>query len=197
MFQNPLTPVIKNLIIVNVAVFVIIFIMQRANVPFYQYFPLYNLQSTGFQPFQFVSSMFTHFSIGHIFFNCLTLYFFGPMIEHTIGPKKTLIAYIAGGLFSAVIFFLVYSFIIPSNFALLGASGAVYTIIVLCAMYYPNAKAGLLFIPIQIPLKILVAIFITIDILFMSGRVATGIAHLAHLGGALMGFILYIIWNKR
>jgi rhomboid-like protein len=193
----PITPVIKNLLIINVIVFFFIAITSMQLPIIRVYMPLHNFQSPAFQPFQFVSSMFTHLDIGHIFFNMLILYFFGPMVENRIGSQKTFIAFLSGGLFSAIIFFVVFSFFLSEPFYLLGASGAVYTVIVLAALYFPDRKASLLFIPVQFPLGYMAAAFITLDILLLKSGANTGVAHLAHLGGAALGFILYYLWEKR
>jgi membrane associated rhomboid family serine protease len=103
----------------------------------------------------------------------------------------------AGGVLASLAFFLFNTFVVTSTFHLLGASGAVFTILTLAACYFPNSKAGLLFIPIQIPLKYLALIFIAIDLFSFSRGANSGIAHLAHLGGAAVGFILYFLWEKR
>lgn len=195
MFQR-LTPVIKNLIIINVVVFVIINIMISTGTPQYRYFLLYNASDNMFQPFQFVTTMFSHMSIGHLFFNMLGLFFFGPVLEQRIGEKKMIIAYILGGLFSSVAFFVYNSYLAQNNFSLLGASGAVYTVLVLTAMYYPKMKVQLIFPPIPLTMGLMVALYIGYDVYSMLARQGTGIAHLAHLGGAAMGFILYLFWEK-
>ncbi len=193
----PITPAVKNLLIINIFVFFSLGITSMQIPRIADFMILHNYQSPYFYPFQFVSTMFTHATLGHIFFNMLMLYFFGPLVENRIGSKKTFIAYLFGGLFAAIVYFVVFSFFKVQSFGLLGASGAVYTIVVLGALYFPNMKAGLLLIPVRFPLAYMAAGFITIDILAMMFGRGTGIAHLAHLGGAALGFILYYIWEKR
>ena len=193
----PISPVIKKLLIINIMVFFFIAITSMQMPGIANYMILHDFNHPWFYPFQFVSSMFTHLDLSHIFFNLLMLFFFGPLVENRIGSKKTFIAYLSGGLFSAIVYFLFFSFLKMQSFGLLGASGAIYTIVVLAALYYPNKKAGLLFIPVQFPLGYMAAGFITLDVLLMKAGANTGIAHLAHLGGAAMGFILYFIWEKR
>lgn len=193
----PITPVVKNMIIINVMVFLFIQITSIQMPAISDYMPLYNFGSDYFQPFQFVSNMFSHFSLGHLFFNMLTLFFFGPMVEMRIGFKRTFIGYMAGGVIASIIFLLYFSFIDVQPFQLLGASGAVYTIITLAALYYPNQKAGFLFIPVSFPLKYLAMFFIAIDLFAFSTGIQTGLAHLAHLGGVAVGFILHYLWEKR
>lgn len=191
-----LTPVVKNLIIINVAIFIMLFIMIRGNLSLYEYFPLYSPKDAMFQPFQLVTSMFTHFSPFHILFNMIGLYFFGPLIESRIGGQKTFIAYIAGGLFSSIVFLLFYTFVEMRAFALLGASGAVYTILTLCALYFTKTKVRLLFPPVTLTIGLMVALYIGYDLISFLGRSSSGVAHLAHLGGAAMGGILWFYWEK-
>ena len=191
-----LTPVIKNLIIINVVFFVLIFIMNRSNLNIPAYLPLQNPKTDAFQPFQLVTNMFTHFSPGHIFFNMLGLYFFGPLIENRIGGQRTFIAYVAGGLFSSIIYLIFYTFVQGRAFALLGASGAVYTILILAALYYSKMKVTLIFPPITLTMGVMALLYIGYDLISFLGGYNTGIAHLAHLGGAAMGGILWYYWER-
>ncbi|MDA9773354.1 rhomboid family intramembrane serine protease [Saprospiraceae bacterium] len=195
MFRS-ITPVVKNLLIINVLMFVVIMSIEGAGLPFAQYLPLHNYGTSAFKPFQLVTTMFTHYDPSHLFFNMIGLFFFGPMLENRIGSKNTLIAYIAGGLFSAVIYLIFYTFIEYNGFSLLGASGAIYTIVVMSAIHFTNQRVQLLIPPIPMKLGFMAAIFITIDIIGFKVGAATGIAYLAHLGGAAMGFMLYYYWEK-
>lgn len=195
MFQR-LTPVTKNLIIVNVVVFVMIFIMQRSYIIIPEYFPLYSPKTLNFQPFQLVTTMFTHFKPIHILFNMIGLYFFGPLVEQRVGGQRMFIAYIAGGLFSAIVFVSFYTFIGDTNFKLYGASGSVYTILILAALYFKNARVQLIFPPVTMTLGLMALLYIGYDVVSFLGRANTGVAHLAHLGGAAMGGILWLIWEK-
>lgn len=188
-----LTPVIKKLIIINVIIF---FAIKISPPEFAMLLPMQSFNSQGFYPSQLVTSMFTHFDLTHIFFNMLGLLFLGPLIEMTVGPKKTLITYLLGGLISCVIYLIYYSFIVnQGGFFLLGASGSVFALLVLCATYHPNQTIQLIFPPIRLKLGVAVLIFVSLDyiLLFKSG---TNVAHLAHLGGAALGGFLGYLWNK-
>lgn len=189
-----ITPVILNLIIINVLVFVAI----KVSPPIFgELMPLYNYNSGLFKPFQIVTNVFTHYSPSHLFFNMLGLFFFGPLVENTIGGKKTLVAFLTGGILSAVIYLVYYSFIVssPRNFALLGASGGLYTILTIAAVYYPKQRVQLLFPPIPLKLGLLIAIYIGSDLYFFLSEAGDGVAHLAHLGGAFIGFVLAKFWK--
>src|SRR5690625_1471827 len=100
-----LPPVVKNLLIINVLVFLAQWVFQKVfHYPLEQMFALHYWQSSLFQPFQLVTSMFMHGSIGHIFFNMFALWMFGSILENTWGPKRFLIFYMICGLGAAACF---------------------------------------------------------------------------------------------
>lgn len=192
--MQQITPVVKNLIIINVIMF---FATAISPEEFKNMMVMYNYHDKGrFYPFQIVTSMFTHLDLAHLFFNMLGLYFFGPLIESRIGSKKMLIGYLLGGIFSALVYLGFYSFYLNSGFKLLGASGALFTILVMSAVFYPKAPIQLIFPPVRMQLAVAIIIYIAIDVyMFFSGS-RSGIAHLAHLGGAFMGLVLGMMWRK-
>ena len=195
----PITPIVKHLIIINALFFIAIHLLP-ANIaemmPFY--FP-----STGqFQPFQIITYMFTHFEVYHIFFNMLSLYFLGPAVEITLGPKRFLGLYMISGLVALAAHFLVIyvPFMIGQTdlstlHPVLGASGAVFGVVIAFATLYPDRQLMLLFPPI--PIKAWVMALILIGIGLYQGLTGSGgnIAHFAHLGGALAGFVLARHWK--
>ena len=195
----PITPIIKHLLIINVLFFIAIRLLPEniaEMMPFY--FP-----STGhFQPFQIITYMFTHFDVSHIFFNMLSLYFLGPAVEITLGPKRFFGLYMISGFIALAAHFLVVyiPFVmgetsISSLHPVLGASGAVYGVVIAFATLYPQRELMLLFPPI--PIKAWVMALILVGIGLFQGLTGTGgnIAHFAHLGGALAGFILARHWK--
>ncbi len=187
--MNNLTEVVKQLIIINAILFF------GTNLPmlsqFREYFILFPPQTQYFKPIQLVTHMFMHADMGHLFFNMLTLYFFGPMIERLWGSKKFLVYYLACG-FGAMILHL----LIGGNAPVLGASGAISGVVLAFAVLFPNARIMLLIPPIPMKAKHMVLIFLGIDLFMGLSNYNTGIAHFAHLGGALFGFLLIMIWRK-
>lgn len=172
-----------------------------------------------FKPYQLVTHMFTHStnSFTHILFNMFGLYMFGKILENFWGGKRFLIFYLACGLGAAVCHLIVQYFrctellqaINLNNTAditkyggaiaaTVGASGAVMGIFAAFAYLFPNTELYLMFIPVPIKAKWAVIGFAAIDLF---GGVANmsgdNIAHWAHLGGALVGFLLVLYWNKR
>lgn len=201
-----ITEVVKHLLIINV----IVFIGTQFLLPDSRTLSLYYPASEHFQPYQIVSHMFMHADFGHLIFNMLTLFFLGPMVESVMGSKRFLTYYFVAG-FGAMLIHLLLWYIqfsgLPAqeyqalmghpDVRVLGASGAIYGVLVAFAMLFPNTRLMLLFPPIPVKAKYLVIALIVFDLAFgLSGR-QTGVAHFAHLGGALFGFLLLWYWKKR
>ncbi|HZV69652.1 MAG TPA: rhomboid family intramembrane serine protease [Saprospiraceae bacterium] len=218
----PITPIVKNLLIINVIVFIAIkllppgwgdmltfyspvadpdflLVLQRDRPDLVSFF---NEHYGLFRPFQIISYMFTHADVGHIFFNMLSLYFMGPSVEIALGPKRFLGLYMISGLVALAAHFLVYYFpylighseVMPF-FAVLGASGAVFGVVIAFATLYPDRELMLLFPPI--PIKAWIMALILVGIGLYQGLTGSGgnVAHFAHLGGALAGYILARHWK--
>lgn len=191
--MNRITEVVKNLIIINIIVFAAKSLLPAVRVFTNKYFVLYGFDDVSrFNPIQIVTYMFNHADLNHIFFNMLGLFFIGPFLEHTIGQKRFLFLYLAAGLGGAFL----NQILGGSSIGMLGASACVLGVVVAFAMKYPNMEMMLMFIPIPIKAKYLVSAFVLIDVFFGFGGVQDGIAHFAHLGGAIVGFVLVLIWNK-
>jgi membrane associated rhomboid family serine protease len=195
----PLTGIVKHLLIINVIVFIA---LQVVPVEWRDMMPFYSPGTGQFQPFQIITYMFTHFEVSHIFFNMLSLYFMGPMVEMTLGPKRFLGLYMISGLTGLAAHFLVYYIpyfmghsAVEPLFSVLGASGAVFGVVIAFATLYPDRELQLLIPPI--PIKAWVMAIILVGIGLYSGLTGSGgnVAHFAHLGGALAGFLLARHWK--
>ncbi|MGE8378411.1 Rhomboid protease AarA [compost metagenome] len=221
MFQQ-LTPVIKNLLIVN-----IVFFLGSEFVPIaYNYLPVFYPDSPYFKVWQIITHMFMHANLGHIFFNMFSLVIFGPMIEQVLGPKRFLNFYLISGIgawllqmgvqgveiFNATGSFfplhhsLDLSTLNTSNPGLvqeiytsrmLGASGAIYGVLLAFAYLFPNIPLQFLFIPVPIKAKYMIGGYILIEIYMSLSRPGDSVAHLAHVGGALFGYLLLKFWRIR
>ncbi|MDQ6757840.1 MAG: rhomboid family intramembrane serine protease [Bacteroidota bacterium] len=188
------TPVVLNLIIINALVYVAQMILDKT-MDFTSMIALYSYQSEFFKPYQLVTHMFAHdpSNIFHILFNMYALWMFGSVLERVWGPKKFLIFYLVCGLAAGVAQMVTMS---PMGLAV-GASGAIMGLLAAFAYLFPNTQFYILPFPFPIKAKYMVAIYAAIDLfggLHPGG--ADNIAHFAHLGGMVMGFILVIIWNK-
>ncbi len=189
-----ITPVVLNLIIINALVYVAQMIMDKTT-GLTEYIALYSYQSENFRPYQLVTHMFAHSptTLLHIIFNMYALWMFGVVLERVWGPRKFLIFYFVCGLAAGV----AQMFAMDINGSAVGASGAIMGLLAAFAYLFPDTKFYIIPFPFPIKAKFMVAIYAAIDLfggLHPGG--ADNIAHFAHLGGMVMGFILVIIWGK-
>lgn len=231
-------PVTKNLIIINLIVWLAMFVLQgRIGSAVIDFGALHYFRASDFNPAQLVTYMFMHSTGGfaHIFFNMFTLWMFGMTLERTFGSARFLFYYMSCGIGAALIQELVWALTWESTFipvvanslhidfpearaliedprmhaqvsamlnslATIGASGAIYGILLAFGMLYPNAPLYLFFIPVPIKAKWMVTGMIVIELLIglseSVGR-SDGVAHFAHLGGMIFGFLIIWYWKKR
>jgi membrane associated rhomboid family serine protease len=153
------------------------------------YLAIYPIATPDFRPYQLFTYMFAHSThgIGHLFFNMLTLAFLGPQIEEVWGFKRFLKYFLITGIGAAVIYLGLEYIINPSNTtAMLGASGAIYGVLMAYAFLYPETELRFLFLPFGIKGKYLAIVLGVAGWVFdRSGTTA----HIAHLGGAVTGFL--------
>ena len=196
-------PVVKNLLIINVLVWIaqLIYDKQWGLTPKIGLWPI---DSPFFEPYQLVTHMFAHASYDmrgnitffHILFNMFALFIFGRVLENVWGAKRFLGFYLACGL-GAAITHLTMQEIMDGYSVAVGASGAIMGVFVAFAYLFPNTELMIIPFPFPIKAKWLAIGYIALDLFGGFGQV-TGdpIAHFAHLGGALTGFIIVLIWNK-
>ncbi|MBR1574974.1 MAG: rhomboid family intramembrane serine protease [Bacteroidales bacterium] len=206
--------VTRNLLIINVLMFVGFLLNQEKMTTV---FALFYPTSPYFHGWQYITHMFMHGGFWHIFFNMYTLFIFGSVVERIIGEKKFLIFYFVCGLGAAALhtgveYLQAQSYmaqIAQGNTAAMqayqtlkmtptvGASGAIYGLLIGYAMLFPNAQLTLIFPPITLSAKWWVIIFAAIELVTGVTGLASGIAHFAHLGGMLFGFLLIRYWRKK
>jgi len=224
MLQNA-PQVVKNLIIINVLFFVASMLMgqDQAVTWLAGTYP----GSPFFQPWQIITHMFMHGGLGHLFFNMFALYMFGSQLERLWGPKRFLNYYIISGLggfflhefFIGLDFYQTYGTFFPSRSQLVpsgmsdmqavyileatfgrvvGASGAVFGILLAFGLLFPNTRLMLLFPPIPIKAKYFVMGYGLIELgLALDNGSGDNVAHFAHFGGMLFGYILLKRWQKE
>tara|TARA_B110000285_G_C14871059_1_gene489219 strand:- start:30 stop:776 length:747 start_codon:yes stop_codon:yes gene_type:complete len=243
MFQNlfrNISPVVKNLLILNV----LFFVAQSAISGFTENLALYPISSEEFKPWQLVTHFFMHSTPGfmHIFFNMFALVMFGTQLERVWGPKKFLIYYLATALGAAFLHLTVgylrlkniesglspaelnqiltegfeqikngkfvyaepilreanQSLYILYNTPMLGASGAVFGLLAAYGYLFPNTELYLMFIPVPIKAKYFVMGYAAIELFSgIANSPGDNVAHFAHLGGALVGIVMVIIWQRQ
>lgn len=218
---NTLPPVVKNLIIINVLVFVAQATFANSDsIDLENLFALHDVHSVFFRPHQLVTHLFMHGGIGHIFFNMFALWMFGRELENRWGPKRFLIFYLATGLGAALLHLgvlyvemqpvmeifrtlppeqqaeLVESPQFKVNVATVGASGAVFGCLAAYGYLFPNT---VLYVYALLPIKAkwFVIIYAGLELwLGIQNSAGDNVAHFAHLGGALTGILLVLFWNK-
>ena len=213
-FLSSIPEATRSIIIINV----LVMIMTSLNGDFmYRNFALFYPTSPFFRIWQPVTHMFMHGGFFHLFFNMYTLYFFGRVLEERWGAKKFLVFYFVTGLGAALIHTGVEwlqmqawmgqvaegSMIAQNKIHMLkmtptvGASGAIYGVLMGFAMLYPDAILSLVFPPVSMKAKWFVLIFGGIELLTGITGTGGGIAHFAHLGGLIFGYLLIMYWKKR
>lgn len=215
-----LPTVIKNLIIINTLVF-IAQVTFGSRLPLDNLFALHTWQSDLFKPWQFVTYLFMHGGVTHLFFNMFALWMFGSTLENLWGPKRFITFYIACGLGAALCHMIViymqnqeliqlfnslssqqkevyeYNFYQKLNVPTVGASGAIYGCLTAFGYLFPNSFLYIFPLPFPIKVKWAVIGYIGLEVYSsIENNPGDGIAHIAHLGGALVGFLLVYFWNK-
>jgi len=178
------SPVTRNLIFICVAVFIIqIILKDRAT----ELLSLYPVNTPYFKPYQLFSYMFAHGGTSHIFFNMLMLAFVGPQVEMIWGQQRFLVYYIVTGIGAAFIYLVVEYLMNPMEIhPMIGASGAIYGLLMAFGLLMPDRVISLMIPPVSIKAKYLVFILGGITFFFGAGNTA----HAAHFGGAFVGFLL-------
>jgi membrane associated rhomboid family serine protease len=151
---------------------------------------LFPYDSPYFKPYQLVSHMFAHGGFFHLFFNMFVLWMFGMMLERAWGPKRFFIFYFVCGLAAAA------AQLLFTNSPAVGASGAIMGLFAAFAYLFPNTELIIFPFPVPVKAKYAVAVMAAIDLFSGINPGGSNIAHFAHLGGLVMGFILVLIWNK-
>ncbi|MDG2042897.1 MAG: rhomboid family intramembrane serine protease [Bacteroidia bacterium] len=191
--------VTRNIIAINVLLFVATIYSGDT---MYEYLALFNYKSNYFHGWQMITHMFMHGSFSHLLFNMFGLYMFGSRLEQMWGAKRFINFYLITGLGAALLHTLVQDYeitqgLISVNQPTVGASGALFGILVAFAMYWPNTQLFLMFIPVPIKAKWAVIGYAAFELFAGISGFQAGVAHFAHLGGALFGFILVQYWNKN
>lgn len=218
--MNNLPTVTKNLLIINVLCFFGMLVAKRYGIDVENLLGLHFFLASDFNLSQLISYMFMHANFQHIFFNMFAVWMFGRVLEQVWGPKRFLTYYlicgIGAGLIQELVQYLEYAFtlsnydsvnlgiaggIIPMEEYLnmmttVGASGAVYGILLAFGMLFPNSQMFIFPLPFPIKAKYFVIGYAVLE-LFLGLGGGDGVAHFAHLGGMLFGLILIIYWRKK
>ena len=222
MFRN-IPTVTKNLLIVNFLAFVATWVLGLRGINLDSIGGLHYFMASEFHLYQFVTYMFLHANLTHIFFNMFALWMFGVVVENVWGSQKFLFYYIscgigAGFMQELVQFFDFYFrvsaqepeitfselFVVGqqlshqlNGWTTIGASGAVYAILLAFGMIFPNERIFIFPLPVPIKAKWFVCIYAAIELFSAISSSGDNVAHMAHLGGMLFGFLMIRYWNNH
>lgn len=205
----------RYLLIANFVIYLLASVLQRYGVDLNNIGGLHYYAAQSFHWWQPLTYMFLHANLSHIFFNMFAVWMFGPMIENQWGERRYLIYYLICGFGAAFIQEVVWNMMLlnmshtygaaalahyAEMMTTIGASGAVFGILFAFGWLYPDVPMYILFIPIPIRARIFVIIYALIELFMGLGSVAglqaDNVAHFAHLGGMLFGWILILYWKK-
>jgi len=207
---NPLTPVTKALLWAIAIVFLLQMAVGDSLIVYFGLWPLGDFpagmgadglpMTVGFQPWQLVTYGFLHDPQGfsHLFFNGLALYQFGPRIEYSLGSRRFATYYLTCMVGAGLCQLLVTSLMVNSGaqaFPTIGASGGIFGILLAFGLMFPKERVMLLIPPIPMSARTLVIVFGVIELVLGVTGTASGIAHFAHLGGMLFGWLLLRYWR--
>lgn len=220
--MNKLPEATKNLLAINILMAFATFVLERQDIDLVSILGLHFFKATDFAPYQFVTYMFMHGGFSHLFFNMFALYMFGGVLERVWGAKRFLIFYlvsgVGAGLLQEVVQYVDFvqsglvhyqSVRLPSGGVMLvgdflnsfwttvGASGAIYAILLGFGMSFPNEKMFVFPLPFPIKAKFFVMGYAVIELLLGFANTQDGIAHFAHLGGMLFGLVMILYWRKK
>jgi len=203
-----LPTIIKNLLIINGLVFLAqnTFAGSTSSFSFEDYFALHAWQSDLYKPWQLITHMFLHGDFSHILGNMFALWMFGSILENVWGPKRFLLFYMLCGVGAAVIHLAILSYqLVPLtsqydrllNSATLGASGAVFGILIAFVYLFPNTYIYIYFL-FPVKAKWLGIAYFAFELYKgIENSAGDNVARWAHVGGAIIGFILVYIWKKK
>ena len=184
-----LTKGVKNILIANVICFALTYLLFNFKITGLENFVLYSYNSEYFQLHQLISYMFLHSSLLHIVFNMIGLIVFGLDIEKRFGTINFIKLYLLMGVVAG----LLNMFLIPNP--VLGASGAVWGLMMIYALFNPNTVLYIYFI-IPAKVKYIIGAFFTVELIFSIIGTNDGVSHVAHVGGALTGLLIYLLSKK-
>ena len=212
MFRN-LPPITKNLLLINLICWLADLALGRHGIDLTHWLGLHYVMAPDFYLWQPLTYMFMHANFSHLFFNMFAVMMFGPALEERWGGKRFLIYYLITGLGAAIVQESVWALqlqpilntvsptmatALANRVVTIGASGAVFGILLAFGWLFPDVRMFILFIPIPIRARVLVLIYALIE-LFAGLAPTSGdnVAHFAHLGGMLFGWVLLLWWRFR
>jgi membrane associated rhomboid family serine protease len=187
-----LPPVTQSLIIANVLMFLLeITAGSNRLIPVFALWPI----GSQFLPWQILTYAFLHGSLAHLLFNMFAVYMFGTDMERVWGGRRYLIYYLVCAVAAALSQLLVTG-LTGAIYPTVGASGAVFGLLLAFALYFPERQIVLLLLPVPMPARQFVVLYGALELVLGVTGTQAGVAHFAHLGGLAGGFLLMKYWGK-
>ena len=187
-----MAPVTQTLLIVNIAAYLLQAVTGELLIDWFALWPL----DSGFAPWQAITYSFLHGSTMHLLFNMLALYMFGSDIERVFGPRRMVVYYFVCVVTAAVAQLAVAHVTHAPPYPTVGASGGVFGLLLAFGMYFPRRTLMLIFPPIPMPAWLFVTLYGGIELFLGVTGTQQGVAHFAHLGGMLGGFLMIRHWRS-
>ena len=182
--------------IANVALWLLTLVFKKFGIELVGILGLFNYSSPYFHWWQPLTYMFMHSGFSHLFFNMFAVLMFGPVLEREWGEKKFIFYYLVCGLGAALVQQLVWSMLSTDLAVTIGASGAVFGILLAFGWLFPDVPMFIIFVPIPIRARIFVIIYAVIELFAgIANFSGDNVAHFAHLGGMLFGLVLLLWWK--
>lgn len=198
--------VTKNLLLANFIVWLLDALLERYGLSLVEWFGLMNWSYTeafsnhphAFHIWQPFTYMFLHSGFGHLFFNMFAVLMFGPALEREWGERRFLLYYLVCGVGAALVQELVWQAFMPGQLSVtIGASGAVFGVLLAFGWIFPDTPLFLFFIPVPIRARIFVIGYAVFELFAGVANISgDNIAHFAHLGGMLFGLVLILLWQN-
>jgi membrane associated rhomboid family serine protease len=212
-------PVTKNIIIINVLFFLGTIVAPKYGINLTEWLGLHFFMASDFKLYQLFTYMFMHGGFEHLFFNMFAVWMFGRILEQVWGPRRFLFYYllcgVGAGVMQEIVQYIQYAtvlsgydsvnmggnYIVPMGEYLnmmttVGASGSIYAILLAFGMTFPNQPIYLYFL-LPMKAKYFVIGYAALEVFLGLSQRGDGIAHFAHLGGMLFGFLLIMYWRKK
>ena len=203
-------PVVKNLIIANCVALLATELLPFGNA-IVSRFALFNIESPLFHSYQVFTYMFLHGGVSHLFFNMFALWMFGRQLEYELGSQRFFTYYMVCGIGAALlqlgVGYAEYIHAVAANgfygsldllrIPTVGASGAVFGLLLAFGVLHPNNVIMLVFPPVAMKAKWFVVIYGLLELFFGLSGFQSGVAHFAHLGGMVWGLALLHWWRKK
>jgi membrane associated rhomboid family serine protease len=195
-----MAPVTQTLLLTNIAIFLLQSVAEPFLIGYFALWPLHTeagIDSAGFAPWQLVTYSFLHGNLMHLLFNMLALYMFGSDLERVFGSRRYAFYYFACVIAAGLTQIIMSAIGNWPAYPTVGASGGVFGLLLAFGLYFPRRMVMLIFPPIPMPAWLFVTLYGLLELFLGVTGTQQGVAHFAHLGGMLGGYIVIRSWRSR